>query len=409
MNAKRILLLDSGKEWGGGTNSMIELLKRIDRSRFEVTALFYRDYRKGSGATLSGELAAIGIPLRILTPDTPPWWEKPLKELARAFCFGNRERIRRAIFAIERRTRVEPMARRIADVIRHGGFDLLYMNNQPASNVDGYLAAAMAGVPAVQHCRIEPVLTPAVVEVVNRHADAIFCVSDGVRDVLTAGGIAVPPRLTIHNGIDCHQPLPEPAQVAAARAAWNFPSDAIIVGTVGRLAPIKRVGDLLRAVASACQRDPACRLHAVIVGEGDEVSRLKQLVIELGVVDRVRFTGFDPQPLRLVAAMDVFTLSSQAEGLPRVILEAMLLARPVVASAVVGSRELVLDGETGFLFPCADIDAFASALLTLAGNDSLRHQLGAAGAQRVREHFSIERYVAGVESALGEVLAKGAR
>jgi glycosyltransferase involved in cell wall biosynthesis len=395
VTARRILLLDTGKEWGGGTNSMIELLKRIDRSRFDVTALFYRDYRKGGGSTLSAELTAIGIPLLLLPPAVPPWWEKPAKELVRAFCFWYRKLTKRLIFAIERRTRIEPMARRIADELRNGSFELLYMNNQPGSNVEGYLAAAATGILAVQHCRIEPGLTPQVVELANAHAARIICVSDGVRNTLLDAGVDASRCITVHNGIDCTQPLPDADGV---RSSWGFPTEAVVVGAVGRLAPIKRVADLIRAVAHA--RDAGTDLYLVVVGEGAEAEPLARLANSLGIRDRVRLAGFDPRPLRLVAAMDIFALASSAEGLPRVLLEAMLLGRPVVASNVVGSREVVAPEVTGLLYPCGNVDALANALVRLAADPGLRQQFGNAGAQRVREQFSIERYVAGVEAVL---------
>lgn len=401
MSPKRILLLDTGKEWGGGTNSMLELLKRIDRQRFAVTALFYRNYPKGDSSTLEAELAAIGIPLRILSPARPPWWEKPAKELARALTFWSRLLTRRLIFAIERRTRIVPAARRITEVIRQGDFEMLYMNNQPGSNVEGYLAAAAAGVPAVQHCRIEPLMTPVVAAIANAHAAKILCVSDGVRDRLVREGVAADRCLTVHNGIDCRQPLPDGAP---ARAAWGFPDQAIVIGTVGQLIARKRVDDLIRAVARLRCTEPARDVRIVIVGEGREGEPLAGLAASLGIADRVLFTGFDPKPLRLVAAMDIFVLCSASEGLPRVILEAMLLERPVIASSIVGSRELVADGDTGFLYPCGDVGALADRLSCLIDNTPLRRQLGAVGATRVREHFSIESYVGGVEKALAEVL-----
>ncbi len=81
---KRVLLLDTGNEWGGGTNSMFELLKRIDRTRFDVTCCFYKDYKKGqSGRLLSEELADIGIPLIVLPSRKQPLWAKLAKEVAR--------------------------------------------------------------------------------------------------------------------------------------------------------------------------------------------------------------------------------------------------------------------------------------------------------------------------------------
>ncbi len=406
MTPRRILLLDTGKEWGGGTNSMLELLKRIDRRRFDVTALFYRNYPKGGNSTLQAELAAIGIPLRLLAPPSPPWWEKPAKEFARAVAFWSRTLRKALIFAIERRTRIEPAARRIAAEIRHGGYELLYMNNQPGSNVEGYLAAAATGVPAVQHCRIDPVLTPPVVALTNAHAARIVCVSDGVRETLVQKGIDAGRCLTVHNGIDCKQTLPEAGGV---RAAWGVPASAVVVGTVGQLIARKRVADLLQAVARIVRHDRALDLRVVIVGEGREAEPLARLAASLGIADRVRLTGFAPQPLRLVAAMDIFALCSASEGLPRVILEAMLLSRPVIASDIVGSRELVAPNETGLLYPCGNVAALAEALGRLAGDAALRVRMGAAAQARVRSQFSIERYVAGVEDALGGALEGAGR
>ncbi len=399
---RRILLLDTGKEWGGGTNSMIELLRRIDRSRFEVTALFYRNYPMGGSSTLQAELAAIGIPLRVLPPPPPPWWDKPARELARALAFWSRSLRKRLVFTIEWRARIEPAGRRIAALIREGGFDLLYMNNQPASNVEGYLAAAATGVPAVQHCRIEPMLTPSVVRLANAHAAKIVCVSDGVRETLVRKGILPAICLTVHNGIDCDQGLHDANGI---RAAWAFPDTAIVVGTVGQLVARKRVADLIQAVARLQRQNPARDLRLVVVGEGREAEPLARLAASLGIADRVRLTGFEPQPLRQVAAMDIFALCSASEGLPRVILEAMLAGRPVIASDIVGSRELVIPGETGLLYPGGDVAALTDAMARLSNDAALRRRMGEAGRRRVREQFSIERYVAGVEAVLDGILA----
>jgi glycosyltransferase involved in cell wall biosynthesis len=222
-----------------------------------------------------------------------------------------------------------------------------------------------------------------------------------VRDTLIDAGIGVPPCLTVHNGIDCNQPLPDADGV---RAAWGFPADAVVVGTVGQLIARKRVADLIQAVAQLARQKPARDLRIVVVGEGREAEALARLAANLGISSRVRLIGFDPAPLRRVAAMDVFALCSASEGLPRVILEAMLLNRPVVASDIVGSREVVADGETGLLYPCGNVTALADALARLADDAALRHRLGEAGARRVRDHFAIERYVTGVENALAEVL-----
>jgi len=401
LSTSRILLVDTGKEWGGGTNSMIELLKRIDRSRFEVTALFYHDYSKGNGSRLSAELAKIGIPLRVLPPVASPLWEKPVKEFARVLCIGNRSWSRRLIYAIERHTRIKPMAHHIAEVIKVGNFDLLYLNNQPRSNVEGYLASIAAKVPVVQHCRVKPVVWSELAELVNACNASVMCVSEGSREILLAGGVAVSRCFVVYNGIDCEQALPD---MAYARAHLAIPKDAFVIGTVGRLVPMKRTGDLIVAVAHIASRFPDRKIWLLIAGDGPEAERLADLTKSVGMWDRTVFTGFHPEPLQAVATMDVFALTSDSEGFPRSILEAMLSVRPVVASRVNGSRELVLHRETGFLYPCGDIPALEEALSALVSDASLRQRLGQAGLRRVREYFSIERYVAGVERVLADKL-----
>jgi hypothetical protein len=180
--AIKTLLLDTGKEWGGGTNSMIELLKRIDRSRFEVSAVFYHNYARGSDSNLRHELAAIGIPLQILRSLNQPLWAKLAKELARGLLAWHRAWRQRAVFAIEMAWRIRPNARRLAAVLNQGGYHLLYMNNQPSSNLEGYLAAELAGVPVVQHCRIDATLNPIEISLANRVARRMICVSDGVAE-----------------------------------------------------------------------------------------------------------------------------------------------------------------------------------------------------------------------------------
>lgn len=391
---KRVLLLDTGKEWGGGTNSMIELLKRIDRERFDITAVFYRNYRKGETSDLKAELAAIGIPLEIEAPIRQPLWAKLAKELSRGLLRPFPEIRQRVLHAIERRWRIAPSARLIAQRLRSGGFDLLYLNNQPSSNLEGYLAGELTGIPVVQHCRSNARLIPGEVAVINRVAQRIICVSAGVRDALVVQGVQ-PDRCTVvHNAIDVRQAAPE------AVILPEIAGDAIVVGSVGSLLPRKGNDQLLRAAALLKARGGHA-VHLVFVGDGPERERLEQLATELGLAASVTFTGFRPNALAWEAAMDIVVLASENEGFPRVILEAMLLAKPVIASDVIGSRELVRHEVSGLLFPFGDVSMLSEQLELLVGNSELRLRMGAAGNNIVIEQYSIERYIAGVETLLG--------
>lgn len=395
---RRILLLDSGNEWGGGTNSMFELLKRIDRRRFAVTCCFYKDYRRGErGRLLSEELAAIGIPLLILPARRQPLWAKLTKELARGVFAWSASLRKRLVLAVEMRWRIAPRVAALAKILAEGDFELLYMNNQPASNLEGYLAGEAAGVPVVQHCRIEPTLQPAEVAVVNRIAARVICVSQGVAEVLAALKVEENLLSVVHNAIDCRAPMPLPVVL-------DSDEDELVVGTVGQLTARKGVMDLLRAIVIL--REAGVRIRCLVLGEGPQRAELEAEAARVGVAGEIRFLGFQAVPLAWVQAMDVVVLCSSREGLPRVVLEAMLAGKPVIGSDVTGTRELVVNEETGLLYPCGDVGALAAALGRLAGDPAARARMGQAGYARVCEGFSIESYVAGVSALLAEVLAE---
>lgn len=393
---KRILLLDTGKEWGGGTNSMFELLKRLDRQRFAVTCCFYQDYRKGKdGRLLSEELADIGIPLLLLPTGRQPAWAKLAKELARGLFAWSTRLKKRAVQAIEMQWRIKPRGAALCALLQEGGFDLLYMNNQPSSNLEGYFAAEAAGLPVVQHCRVDPKLQAAEVAVANRVATRIICVSQGVADSLAAQHVTESRLRVVHNAIDSRLALPPKVEVPAAAP------DALVIGTVGRLMPIKATAHLIEALRGlkADGVAPVC----LVVGEGEQRAELEALARRLDVAGQVRFVGFQAVPLAWVQAMDVCVLCSTKEGLPRVVLEAMLTGKPVVGSDVTGTRELVVNEETGLLYAYGDVPGLTAALRRLLADAGLRRTMGEAGRQRVAEHFSIDAYVAGVTRVLDEV------
>ena len=393
---KRILLLDTGNEWGGGTNSMFELLKRIDRTRFDVTCCFYKDYKKGrSGRLLSEELADIGIPLIVLPSRKQPLWAKLAKEVARGLLSWSGRLKKRAVLGIEMQWRIKPRVAALKLLLEEGGYDLLYMNNQPSSNLEGYLAAEMAGRPVVQHCRIEPTLQANEAAVVNHTATRIICVSQGVADVLAAQHVAENRLRVVHNAIDSRIALPAPVELPPT-------AKELVIGTVGQLTVRKGVLHLLQAVANL--KAEGLPVTCLILGEGPQREELESAVARLGLLDQVSFVGFQSLPLAWVQAMDVCVLCSSKEGLPRVVLEAMLASKPVVGSDVTGTRELVVHEETGLLYAYGDVAALTASLRRLLSDGELRRSMGEAGRQRVAERYSIEAYVAGVMQVLDEAV-----
>jgi glycosyltransferase involved in cell wall biosynthesis len=395
----RILILDTGKEWGGGTQSLIELLRRSN-DKYQFLAVFYYNYGHGNASTIQETLEALGIETLILPQRRIPFSAKLAKEVAKALLFFSRPATRMSVFLIDFLWRIQPNARRLSQLIRERQIGLVYMNNQPASNLEAIIAARVCAVPAVQHCRKVTALNSLERKWVNRDLRKMICVSEGVRNTFVAGGVLAQKCIVVHNGIDLSaRPGLSAEQI---RSKLGIPVDAIVIGTVGSMIPLKRV-DLLIDALQGLRNYPT--LRCLIVGDGPELHRLKALAQKRGVLGNCLFAGFQRDALSFINAMDIFVLSSTQEGLPRVILEAMLLSKPVVASNVTGSSELVMESETGRLFPSGDAAALTECLRELIQDDALRTRMGELGRQRVKANFSIESYVAGVHRTLDEVIA----
>lgn len=400
---RKILLFDSGKEWGGGTNSMLELLKRIDRQRFDMTCCFYHNYRRAGGESIEQVLNAIGIPMIVLPARRQPGWAKVLKELGRSLLFFSRDARKSFTRKMDTLWRIQPDARRLKKVLQDGGYDVLYMNNQPGSNEEGYHAVRGTPVALVQHCRIEPVLSPSLVQLVNQQIDRIIAVSSGVEKVLLANGVEAKYCVTVNNAIDIHQPLPDRHKM---RESLGLNDDTFVFGSIGSLIARKANHHTLEALALFRQKHPAAEWKMILIGEGPERQALEAQAAKLGLSEHLIFTGFRNNPFDYLATFDAFILASSSEGLPRVVLEAMLLGIPAIGSDVTGTGELISHQHTGLLFPWSDVHALAEHLSAIWQDADLRQRLATQANQHVRDHYAIEHYVAGVEHELASLSSR---
>jgi len=414
---KKILILDTGKEWGGGTNSLLELLKRIDKTKYHFTALFYNNYKKGDESDIKSEIEKLGVEFLILEQRTQPVIAKTTNELLRLLFFFSRQLKRYSVFLIDYQFRIKRNAEKISELLKNLRIDLFYMNNQPSSNLEGIIASKMTGVSALQHSRIEATLNSFEVKAVNLWLKKMICVSEGVKNSFVRQGIDKSKCVVVHNGIDADT---KPETLASEiRKMWGVGEDEILIGTVGSLIKRKQINDLIEALAELQKQDARGKtnpphppllkggeggLKCMIVGDGPEKDSLQKMVLKMGLHDRVIFTGFQIDAISYINAMNIFVLTSEKEGLPRVILEAMLMGKPVVALNVTGPAELVVDGETGFLVPVRHPEVFADCVLRLIENHELRKQMEEKGRKRIIEKFSIGKYVMGIENVLDEVL-----
>jgi len=271
--------------------------------------------------------------------------------------------------------------------------DILHVNlDNPWTSQYGLLAGVLTRTPmvAVIHGRTPPWRRRQqwLVRVVARGVQAYVCVSrDSAHYAEALLGLKPGSVHVIHNGALVTDGSPPPV-----------PPGEVRVGAVGRLSPEKGLEVLVEALGAV----PRCRL--VLVGEGPERPKLEELVQTLGLGERVDFAGWVDPPWTATWAFDVLAMPSFMEGFPLVIVEAMLAGIPVVASAVGGIPEIVVEGETGLLVPPNDAAALAHALRRIADDAELRGEMAARCRALALEHFTARTMAANFEALYRDLL-----
>jgi glycosyltransferase involved in cell wall biosynthesis len=272
----------------------------------------------------------------------------------------------------------------------------------------GVEAARRAGVPAVVRTEHLPyLLTDPLQQEAHRRTvqlvDRLICVSRSATDSFAAVGIA-PERLrSVRNGIAPRVPTGERSAVLAT---LGLSPEAQVALTVARLEPQKGHRDLLAAAPSVLARHP--RLHLVWVGDGSQAHELRHEVRSRGLDARIHLTGQRTDVPDLMANADVLVQPSLFEGLPLVVLEAMWLGVPILATNVPGIAEAVEDRVTARLVPPRDPRALAATLLEVLDNPAAGAARAAAALSHARSEFSAERMANEVAAIYEEVLLRAA-
>ena len=244
---KKILILDTGKEWGGGTNSLLELLKRIDKNKYHFTVLFYNNYKKGCESDIKTDIEKLGIEFLTLEQKKQSVLVKTAKELSRLIFFFSRRLKRYFVFLIDYHFRIKQNAEKILELLKDLKIDLLYMNNQPSSNLEGIIASKITGIAALQHSRIETTLNSFEVKAANLWLKKMICVSEGVKNNFIRQGVDKSKCVVVYNGIDSKTvPRLSPKDI---RKTWGISDNEIVIGTVGSLIKRKQIKGLVEAMA----------------------------------------------------------------------------------------------------------------------------------------------------------------
>jgi glycosyltransferase involved in cell wall biosynthesis len=283
-------------------------------------------------------------------------------------------------------------ALRLCRLLRRERASILHTHAHFSVNVVGRVAGRLAGATVISHVHIENVfrsgglarrLQIGLDNGTARLASRLVAVSEATRAAVIRQGYPADRTMTIRNGIE---PVGEIRPVPL-----DVPEGARTLLEVGRLCDIKGQRELIRALARLEHDDAVLLLAGEDLEAGGAFrTELGREAAALGVADRVRFLGHRDDVPALIAAADLFVLPSWLEGLPLVALEAMAQGKPVVATAVGGTPELVVDGESGVLVPPRDVEALAAALDALLDDPSRASLLGTQARERVRREFSAD-------------------
>lgn len=370
------VLVDFAVDLGGAETLAFQLLERIDPARFRRTLVLYQqlDERLApSQRTVVAQMHEAGVEVLEL---------------------GRRDRFDLRAWG--------PFLR----LLRSGDVDVLH-SHKFGPNVWATLLARLAPVPVViahEHTwDFKPRSRRALADrwLVAPGADAFVAVSELDRERMrSVEGIPAWRIRFLPNGIPAVEAGGDPGEV---RAELGIPQDAPVVGAVGVFRPQKDFGALLRAHARLLERRPNARL--VIVGYGPEEAAIRGLVEQLGIGERVLLTGLRGDAVRIAAAFDVAVNSSLFEGSSLAIIEFMALARPIVATAVGGTPDLLAHGEAGVLVPPSEPEALADAIGGLLDDPARAAALGAAARARQLAEYDIDAQARRLQELYEELLA----
>lgn len=244
----------------------------------------------------------------------------------------------------------------------------------------------------------------AIDRLVGRSVDHFIAVSESVRDfvVLTKGYDRQKVRV-IRNGRDLSAFRPAGPDVEMARRALGLDANTPTIGVIGRLDAQKGHRYLVSALPAILATTP--HLRVVFVGEGPLRDDLRAQADRLGVANVITFAGFHYDVRPWIAAMDVVVLPSLYEGLPLVVIEALGMAKGIVATAVDGTQEVVRNEQTGLLVPPADSDALAIGIVRLLTDAAFRDRCGQQGRAWVEQHFDVKQMIKDTEQAYADALA----
>lgn len=377
---------------GGSFYSLLFLVENLDRARFHPIVVFHRDN------PLVPAFRANGAEVHVIVPVTPVHlaggWARPL--------------VKGVQKAINLWRHVAGEGLRCARFLRRHRIDLVHLNNSILRNHAWMLGALLTRTPCVTHERGINAVYTREARFFARRLEAIICISNAVRASLTGRNVRHRRLVLIHNAIDASR-IELSASREEIRARYGIPGTAPVIGIVGNIKRWKGQDVVVRACARLRERVPS--LYCLLVGDTADTDmayrrELEALVRQEGLEPRVIFTGYQKNPADCMNAMDVVVhASTLPEPFGRVLIEAMALGKPLVASRDGAVTEIVTDGISGLTFAPGDDRELAEQVYRLLVDRRVAEQVGQNGRRRVKEEFDIRRNVEKTQALYEEIFA----
>lgn len=294
------------------------------------------------------------------------------------------------------------LAWRLARAIRAERPDLIHLHSRRGADLWGGVAARLTGTACVLSRRVDNPEPRWLARTKYRLYDHVIAISQGIRDVLVAEGVA-PQRVScVRSAVDA-APYLQPVDREAFLAEFALAADARVIGMVAQLIPRKGHRYLIDAVDVLRGDHP--ELRVLLFGQGPSRAQLEAEVARRGLSDTIRFAGFRTDLPRWLSGLDIVAHPADMEGLGVSLLQASAAAVPIVASRAGGLPEAVSDEVSGLIVPPGDVPALVAALRRLLADAGLRRSLGAAGRARILAEFSVDAMVEGNLAVYHRVLA----
>ena len=351
---------------GGTERQVLELMRHLDRQRFAVSLILFRD---DGTEKIPDDIQSCCV---LNTAEESSEWFKSI---------GSKMRALRKLYSHFK--------------LHHPDVVHAFL---PAASILGILPARLAGVPVFIGSRRSLVADYRRGRMLESIADSLaFKLSHtnlgnsvAVTEAMVSDGCPRTRSLTIYNGVDTKRFHPNVFQTWRTAMGWD--DSNVVFGIVANFYSYKRHIDFVKAAALVLQKRPQARFVMVGADYGTQRGALNE-VNKFGLGSKIRHIDNVPHPEEIFAGIDALVCTSETEGFSNVLLEAMATGKPVIATEVGGNAEIVAPGETGFLVPAYSPEAIAGACEELIDNQELCHKLGTQGRKRIVKQFSLETMV----------------